>query len=148
MEHFGGPETDLLGSMNPKRCLVGVVDNAEEVEAAREALTAAGFDDAHIATYTGEELLSNHRREAENKGLGAKIAGLFPSQEDDLKKSYLSEAEAGASFLLVRADNDEERDRAAEALRSVQARHLRYYGDLMIHDLSKERDHPAKQVTG
>jgi len=148
MEHFGGPETDLLGSMNPKRCLVGVVDNAEEVVAARSALAEAGFADAQIASYSSEELLENHRREVEHKGLGAKIASLFPSQEDDLKKSYLSEAEAGASFLLVRAENDEERDRAADALRSVQARHLRYYGDLMIHDLSKERDHPAPQVTG
>jgi hypothetical protein len=145
VENFASEQTDLLGSVNPKHTLVGVVDNEQEAAEARRALEQAGFPASAIATYSGQEVLENHRRFDENKSVGSKIGSLFPSQEDDIMKAYLSAAEAGAHFVTVHAEDNEARDRAAEALRSVGARLLRYYADMTIVDLSKKRDESPPQ---
>lgn len=139
MEGFAGTNTDLLGSTNPRHTVVGVVDNEDEVGQARAALLKAGFAEGDIRGYGADELVRNNEEHEANKGLVSRLFSLFPSQEDDLMKAYLAEAENGACFVTVYAPDNAARDRAAQALRSVEARHLRYYADMTIVDLSTER---------
>lgn len=145
MERIGRESSTMKGSFNPKNSVVGVLDDEQAVEAARRALERAGVPAADVMSYSGEDVIASHQAYEENKGLGAKLASVFPSQEDDLMKAYLSEAATGACLITVHAPDEASRDRAAEALRSVEARQLRHYAGMTIADLSKPQVIPPKQ---
>lgn len=148
MSEIDSTKVDMFGSFNPKHHVVGVVDGDSEVESARQALTAAGVSTDDVSTYSADEVTRGMAEHEENKGFFGKLAGLFPSQEDDLVKSYRSEAEIGACFVFVYAADKDARDRVANALRSVGTRQLRYYADMTIVDLSKDQGEQLMRAQG
>jgi hypothetical protein len=65
----------------------------------------------------------------------ARLANLFPSEEQSAIEEYLAEAERGASFVSVQAHSPDERSRARDVLKGHGGHAMRYYGDQTITDL-------------
>ncbi len=130
------PQLFRFGVFNPKHLIVAVIDDEARAEQAAAALGDAGFvppDDMRLVP--GQEVLNVGDAYNDTKGLLGRIAGLFPSEEQEAAKEYVEAAERGALFVFVRVPEDEQRTTARGILKTHGARAMRYYGENTITDL-------------
>lgn len=125
----------MFGTFYPEGFVVAVVDDPARAEAAVAALRDAGSSTEDVMLRPGAHVLANYRAHRERRGLLERLAPLFPSEESDVEREYLEEAEQDRTFVAVRAPERDRRDRVAEILRAHGGRAIRYYGPRTITDL-------------
>lgn len=125
----------MLGTFYPQGFLVAVVEDPARAQAVVASLLDAGFPTEDVMLRPGEQVLANYRAYQEQRSPLERLAPLFPSEESDVMREYLDEAEQGRTFVAVRAPGRDQRDRAGEMLRSHGGRAIRYYGEHTITDL-------------
>lgn len=125
----------MLGTFYPKDFVVAVVDDLARAEAAVTTLRDAGLQEEDVMLRPGGHVLANYRAYQEQRNLLDRLAPLFPSEESDVMREYIDEAEQGRTFVAVRAPERDRRDRVGEILRAHGGRAIRYYGPRTITDL-------------
>lgn len=124
-----------FGVFNPKHCIVCVIQDGARAEQAAAALQDGGFTPDHVKVVTGAEVLDNERVHGESKGRLARLIGLFPAEEQAVVNENVKDAERGAHFVVVKAQEQEQRTAARGILASHGAHSIRYYGENTITDL-------------
>lgn len=124
-----------FGVFNPTHFIVAVTDDAEQAEQAFVALKSERFGSNDAQLIPGQQVLDNERTYGDSKGVLARLAGLFPSEEQAAVKDYVERAERGAHFVIVRCPEKEQRNVARNTLASHGGYAMRYYGENMISDL-------------
>ena len=104
-------------------------------EQAATALQASGFAPDDVRVVLGQQVLSTELAYKDQRGVLARLAGLFPAEEKPAVKEYVQEAESGAVFLVVRAPEREQRTLATGILAAHGGHAMRYYGEHTITDL-------------
>jgi hypothetical protein len=72
---------------------------------------------------------------AGQRGFFARLATLFPSEENEALADYLAEVGHGASLISVHLSGHGEIAQARDVLKPLGAFDMRYFGDLTITDL-------------
>lgn len=124
-----------FGVFNPTHFIIAVLDDEARAERTEAALQDAGFAPHDVRFVPGREVLSVELTYKHTKGVLAKLAGLFPAEEQAAVNEYVAEAERGAFFLAVRAPERGQRTTARGVLKTHGARAMRYYGENTITDL-------------
>ncbi len=132
----GLPDT-LLGTAYPYENVTAMFPDEEEAIAAVANLVDMGFLREEMIVGSGEQLLSNERVIREQRGLGARLFGWFPSEEAEFAKQYTDLAAKGYAVVAVhvKEDDAEHRSQVAEILRKHGGTGLRYYGKRTTTDL-------------
>ena len=124
-----------FGVFNPKHFIVAVIDEKAPAEQAAAALGDAGFPPDDVRVIAGHQVLAAEITYKDQKGVLARLAGLFPTEEQAAVNDYVEEAERGAFFLAVKAPDHEQRTRARGILAAHGGHAMRYYGENTITDL-------------
>jgi len=130
--------SQLLGVWYPRHYVVSAVDAAEGPTATDDLLSAGfGHNVVYLrdSTSVGEihEQIRAQRTPLERAG--AALSHAF-SDEGAMAEEYFEEARRGASLLAVLCPEPRLVDDARRILKAHGARHLRYYGDTTVTDLS------------
>lgn len=112
------------------------IHDGVQAEQAVAALRDAGFAPDDVRLVPGREVLGTELLYKDTKGVLARIAGLFPSEEHAAVEEYVEEAERGALFVVVKAPEQEQRSLATGLLAAHGGHAMRYYGENTITDLS------------
>ncbi len=129
------PLATALGTYYPRHYVVAVIHDTASATTALAALQGEGFADAAAEICPGPEFVKNWSDFIAHRGPLARIANLFPAEEQSAVEEYLAEAENGASFVTVHATTPDDRTRARDVLRNFGGHSMRYYGDRTISDL-------------
>ena len=124
-----------FGVFNPKHSIVSVIQDGARAEQAVAALQDAGFPPDDVKVVTGEQALENERVHDESKGRLDRLIGLFSAEEQAAVDEYVDETERGAHFVVVKAQEQEQRTVAKGILVSHGGHDIRYYGENTITDL-------------
>jgi hypothetical protein len=130
------PLATALGTYYPRGYVVAVIHDPASATNALAALQGEGFVDTAAAICPGPEFVKNWSDFTAHRGPLARIADLFPAEEQSAVEEYLVEAENGASFVTVYATTPDDRNRARDVLRNFGGHSMRYYGDQTISDLN------------
>jgi hypothetical protein len=125
-----------FGAFNPTHFIISVIHDGTRAEQAAAALRDAGFAapvDVHVVP--GLDVLSTQLAYDDARGVLARLAGLFPAEEQAAAQEYIAEAERGALLMIVKAPEREQRTRARGILAAHGAHAIRYYGENTITDL-------------
>lgn len=102
----------------------------DDLHAAETALMQQGFAGDDLTAYAPQEMLSQTEEDIHNAGFLATIG-----QEMNLVKSHRAFAEAGCSFLAVRAPHAEQIKQATEVAKQNHAASAQHYGRFIIEEL-------------
>ncbi len=130
------PIATALGTYYPRHYVVAVIHDPASATKALAALQGEGFVDAAAEICPGPEFIKNWSDFAAHRGPLARLADLFPAEEQSAVEEYLAEAENGASFVTVLATTTDDRNRARDVLRTFGGSSMRYYGDQTISNLN------------
>jgi hypothetical protein len=129
------PLATALGTYYPRHYVVAVIHDPSSASKALAALQEDGFTGAAAEICPGPEFIKNWSDFTAHRSRLARIANLYPAEEQSAVEEYLAEAENGASFVTVHTTMMDERDRARDILRNFGGHSIRYYGDRTITDL-------------
>lgn len=138
--------TDLqaYGVFKPIGHMVVSFPTAAMAEQGRSALQELGIAPADVHPYTDREMLAQIDADLERASPLASVG-----QELNLIKAHRALAERGYHWLVVRVDNDEAAQRAADALKAQGAERAQLYGRFIIEemiehdsDLAQTRESP------
>jgi len=97
---------------------------------ASQALDSEGFQGADVVRYTADEMRQQAQADMRSASGLATIG-----QELNLVKAHLALAEAGCSFLVVHASDDDKAERVANIARRTKAVAAQRYGRFIIEEL-------------
>ncbi|HLL49294.1 MAG TPA: hypothetical protein VK356_01380 [Thermomicrobiales bacterium] len=129
------PLATALGTYYPRHYVVAVIHDPVSATKALAALQGEGFTDAAAEICPGPDFIKNWSDFVAHRGPLARLANLYPAEEQSAVEEYLTEAENGASFVTVHAMTTDDRNRARDVLRTFGGHSMRYYGDRTISDL-------------
>jgi len=112
---------------HPKGFLVAALTDADEAERAAAALRAVGFLDRELRIFTGQQIVDDHIRYTQQKGLLRRVVTTFTDDPDTLEL-YHGHARDGRAALWVRVIDDDEANRAIRGLAGCTTLHIRHYG--------------------
>lgn len=118
------------GVFKPVGHVIVAFPNEADCNAAEAALTRNGFSDDNITRYAPEEMQTQVAHDIANASL---LAGI--GQELNLVKAHGELAAQGASFLVVRAPDQEAADKIAAIALRCHALRAQRYGSLLIEEL-------------
>ncbi len=119
-----------FGVFKPVNHVVIAFHNDEDLLAAETALGDQGFGQEALTAYTPQEMIDQTEEDFQEAGVLATIG-----QEMNLIKAHRAFAEAGCSFLVVHAPDDEQVQRVAEIARDTHAAAAQSYGHFIIEEL-------------
>ena len=128
----------MLGVWYPRSYVVAAVDPMQGVAAAR-ALLSAGFGGNSVHLHDGARIgqiraaISEQRTPIQRAAVSVTRA---LTDEGLMSQEYFEEAEAGASLIAVLAPEPQLVSEARRILASHGARHMRFYDDKCITDLT------------
>lgn len=128
MEKSHPPKT--FGVFKPVGHIVMAFRNDDDLHAAEHSLSNHGFTGQDIVSYTPEEMLA---QTAEDLRSASPLASI--GQDMNLIKAHRAFAEAGCSFLVVKAADEEHVQMAAEVAREAHAAAAQRYGRLIVEEL-------------
>ena len=114
----------------PKHAVVGVIDTAEQLAAARQGLFAAGFDESTVHVISGEHGLEVIDQTGSGHGLSGRLARLTQAlfgMEMEHTERHVQEVEAGHYLVLVPSHDDKTTDRISEVLSAHGGHFINYY---------------------
>ena len=128
MEKAHPPKT--FGVFKPVGHVVMAFETDDDLHAAKHSLSNQGFSGEDIVSYTPEEMLAQTAEDLQSASPLAHIG-----QDMNLIKTHRAFAEAGCSFLVVKAADDEHVQRVAEIARETHATAAQRYGRLIVEEL-------------
>jgi hypothetical protein len=117
-----------FGVFKPVGHIVISVPGAEQAAAAADAIGRAGATD--VRRYSDREMIEQIDRDLEHASGVASVG-----QEVNLVKAHRALAERGYHWLVVRAADDEQARRIADAARGAGAETAQHYGRFVIEEL-------------
>ena len=129
-----GPAAMAFGVYYPKGYLVAVVEDEARANAGAADLRAKGFTE--VATWSGEQVLSNHEQLTGQRSVLQRLESLIASDEKEAVEEYLDSARRGRHFVTVLAPSSEEMTSASTILHAHGAYKMHHYGERVMTDLS------------
>ena len=124
-----------LDRFYPEDDIVAVIGDRSTAERAVQALTDAGVSQDDVDLVDGDWFVKAARSVVERRGVVKRLTHRLPTDESELARRYVEEAEQGHIIVVVHAPDDEEIDRACEVLAAHRAREMHHYGRRVIRDL-------------
>ena len=122
----------------PRNYVLAIVDGNESASTAVTELQRAGFPDTQV--FQGEEFQETIDAQDEKKGnFFSKALKSIPehlSEESDYLAQYQEEAEKGGSIVAVKTLDRDRMQEVQDILERFGARNMRFFGGLMVTDLS------------
>jgi hypothetical protein len=112
---------------NPQGFLVAILDDADQAEQARAALTDAKFAERDLRVYTSQQILDSWEQFQAERTLAQRVAGAVTDDPATIEL-YFGYARAGRSALWVHVPDEADAKRAVRALADHQVLHFRHYG--------------------
>jgi hypothetical protein len=112
---------------NPQGFLVAILEDADQAEQARAALTDAGFAERDLRVYTSQQILGSWERFQAERTLAQRVAGAVTDDPATIEL-YFGYARAGRSALWVHVPDEADAKRAVRALADHQVLHFRHHG--------------------
>lgn len=119
-----------FGVFKPVGHVVVSFPGAAQADAAVQALQALGIGGADVRRYTDDEMLRQIDRDLDRASPLAAIG-----QEINLVRAQRVLAERGYHFLVVRAADDGQAARIADAARDAGAERAQHYGRFVVEEL-------------
>ncbi len=119
---------------NPEGFLVAILEDVDQAEQAKAALTQTGFADRDLRVYTSQQILGSWERFKAERTLAQRVAGALTDDPDTIEL-YFGYARAGRSALWVHVPDDDDAKRAVRGLADHQVLHFRHYGHDSQQDL-------------
>jgi hypothetical protein len=119
-----------FGVFKPIGHVLMAFQEAEDLHAAETALGQQGFGAQDLTSYQPQEMLRQTEEDMHDAGLLATIG-----QELNLVKAHHALAEAGCSFLVVHAPQDEQVRQVADVALRTNATSAQRYGRFIIEEL-------------
>ena len=130
--------TMMLGVWYPRNYVLAAIDPTEGA-AAVKALLSAGFGSNSVRLESGARVGQIRAAITEQRTPMQRAAAAVSralTDEGLMSQEYFKEAEAGASLIAVLAPEPRLVTEAQQILASHGARHMRFYGDTTITDLT------------
>jgi hypothetical protein len=133
-----GLYAQMLGVWYPRNYIVAAIDPTQG-DAAVKALHAAGFGGNAVRLDDGARIgqirAAIYEQRTPMQRAAASVSRAV-TDEGLMSQEYFEEAEAGASLIAVLAPEPRLRTQARQILAAHGARHLRFYDDKCITDLT------------
>lgn len=130
-----------FGVFKPIGHIVMAFNTEDDLHAAQTSLSQKGFGDEDVVCYSPEEMIAQTADDMQSATALASVG-----QELNLVKAHRAFAEAGCSFLVVRASGDAEAERVAEVARSSHAAAAQRYGRFIVEELVSSPQSGDRQV--
>jgi hypothetical protein len=126
----------------PGNHVVALVKNAATGSAVADELSAAGFERAIVV----DDSRVGERLEAESGTVERILQRLSNhlSEETQFLDQYEEAVRNGQTVVAVKADGDDEVERAREVLQRHGAMNIRYFGRLAVSDLTPDSNPSAR----
>ena len=121
---------EAYGVFKPVGHVIVSFDGEGDARSALKALLDAGFGADAVSYYSPEQMKRQADIDIEGAGVLASIG-----QELNLVKAHRDLAEQGASFLVVKAPEDDEAAKVAEIVQRYRATRAQKYGRFIIEEL-------------
>jgi hypothetical protein len=119
---------------NPQGFLVAILEDADQAEQAKAALTGAGFAGRDLRVYTSQQILDDHERFLAQRTVDRRVVGGLTDDPDTIKL-YFGYARDGCSARWVHVPDEADAKRAIRRLADHQVLPLRYDGHDRQDDL-------------
>ena len=133
-----GLYAQMLGVWYPRNYIVAAIDPTDGARAVK-ALHEAGFGGNSVHLHEGARIgqirAAIYERRTPMQRAAAAVSRSV-TDEGLMSQEYLEEAEAGASLIAVLAPEPRLRTQAQQILAAHGARHMRFYDDKCITDLT------------
>ena len=122
----------------PYNSVVGIIDDRAQLEAAVQALLAAGFAEAEVRVLAGAAGVRQIDATGERKGLLARLFRLVDAlgEEREHTARHVAALEAGHFVVTVDAPDDQAKGRARDALVAHGGHFISYYSRWATEDLA------------
>jgi hypothetical protein len=124
--------------LQPTNHVTAIIDDLNDVRAAIQELTRAGFSDNDLSVFIGKDGLAKLDLRGENHGLLGRIVRAADSLTSNQEANREAEAalKAGRVYVTVLTDGTEDQKRTAERILKVHhANNVRYYGQWTVEPL-------------
>jgi hypothetical protein len=111
----------------PEGFLVAILEDTEQAERAKATLIGAGFADADLRIYTGQQILDDWERFKAERGVAGRVVGALTDDQETIEL-YHGYAREGRSALWIHVPDDADADRAVRRLADHNVLHIRHYG--------------------
>jgi hypothetical protein len=133
-------DTNVMDGTNyPKETMLAIADDRATAERAAQALRAAGFADDDIYLLNGREAWEKIQQKKADRNIFERtfdnIQEMDAESGRNSPQDYLAALRDGRPNVIVRARDDERRQRAYEALKSSGAHNITYQWRAVIEDL-------------
>lgn len=125
-----------FGVFKPVGHIVMAFRNDDDLHTAEDALTHHGFSRLDMVSYTPQEMLTQTERDMQQASPLASIG-----QDMNLIKAHRAFAQAGCSFLVVRAADDQHVRDATAVAQQAHAAAAQRYGRLIVEELISSPRH-------
>lgn len=124
------------GSLYPKNYVVGVIDDLQEAQRAKQAFQNAGYTADEIRLMESGEAVQKSQELEEEKNPFQRFFSSFQTKTDETGAHiYLLEARKGGHILHVRADSEDEVEKIAKLMRSYHGHTIKYFGPWSVADI-------------
>jgi hypothetical protein len=143
-------DTDVMDGTNyPKDTMLAIADDRTTAERAAQALRVAGFAEDDIYLLHGYEAWEEIQRKKGERNIFQRVWDNIQELDAESGRNspldYLTALKEGRSNILVRAPDQQSRDRAYAALKDAGAHNIVFHGQWVSQDLptgSIERTEP------
>ncbi|CAA9498154.1 MAG: hypothetical protein AVDCRST_MAG38-3000 [uncultured Solirubrobacteraceae bacterium] len=122
----------------PYNSVVGIIDDEARLEAALQALLAAGFAEAEVRVLAGEAGVRQIDAKGERKGLLARLFRMVDAMGEEREHTarHVAALEAGHFVVTVETPDDVSKARARDALAAHGGHFISYYSRWATEDLA------------
>jgi hypothetical protein len=124
-----------MGHLYPVGDIVAVVDAPADAERLVHALSGVGLPESDVNVVDGTWFVEVMRAQKESWNPIQHALALLASDEGQVVRGYIEQAEQGHAIVVVHAEKPEQWEPVARVLREFGAHHLRHYGRLAMTTL-------------
>lgn len=122
----------------PDNSLIGIIDTYSDAKAALKELSKAGFAEDEIGILCCAEGTKQVDADGREHGVWGKIAAVireFGDVDNEQKRRHEKELRAGHFMVAVRAEEDDERQKALDILKSNGGHFINFYSPWEVKGL-------------
>ncbi|MGH2515464.1 MAG: hypothetical protein ACRDHP_07395 [Ktedonobacterales bacterium] len=116
--------------------VVGVIDNPDEAQRAKQAALDAGYTEQDVVLLHGSDAINLAQAKTQQNPVTRVYAWLARAITDPgtAEQEYVEEARQGHSLLSIRAEEPDEVDRAVQLLDRFHAHRVKHFGQWVLTD--------------